>query len=485
MIAKISCVIITLFLAFPAWPAAAQTPAPPSLPSESANDAHAVSILPDTPAGKAAADWLAAFNSGDRDKIEAMRMKYHLKTPADNLLQAFRQRGGWEVIRIESSDAGKLTLLLSARDTDLFGRQTFHVDPNNPTDHLDVDGRGISPPDEFSPKRLSQQAALLALSARAEALHASDRFSGALLISKDNKVIFENMWGMANRETGEPIKPETKFRIGSMNKMFTAVAVLQLVSQGKISLDDAMGKYLPGYPNKEMAEATVRQLLNHTAGAGDIFGVNFDAHRTELKTHTDYITLYGDRAPTHTPGAEDGYDNYGFILLAAIIERITGQSYYDYVRDHLFLPSGMKDTGSLPEDAHVRGLAPGYMWRGDRWISNSDTLPYRGTAAGGGYSTLADLLRFAQALEAGKLLPASMLAQATTPQNHNRWYGLGFMVYPDDPAPSYGHEGGAPGMNADLRIFPGQHTIVACLSNLDPMGADTLTNFYALRMPIR
>jgi D-alanyl-D-alanine carboxypeptidase len=116
---------------------------------------------------------------------------------------------------------------------------------------------------------------------------------------------------------------------------------------------------------------------------------------------------------------------------------------------------------------------------------NSDTLPYRGTAAGGGYSTLADLLKFAQALEAGKLLPASMLARATAPQNHDRWYGLGFMVYPDDPAPSFGHEGGAPGMNADLRIFPGQRTIVVCLSNLDPISADTLTNFYALRMPIR
>jgi D-alanyl-D-alanine carboxypeptidase len=351
-----------------AWTAAAhaQASTPPALPAENDAAPHAVRVLPDTPAGKAATDWLAAFNSGDRDKIEAMRMKYHLKTPTDKLLQGFRQWGGWDVLRIESSDGGKLTLLLSARDTDQFGRQTFQVDPNNPTDHLEVDGRGIPPPSEFLPKRLSQQAALLALSARAAALHTSERFSGGFLISKDNKVIFEKTWGMANRETGEPIKPETKFRIGSMNKMFTAVAVLQLVSQGKISLDDAMGKYLPDYPNKEMAQATVRQLLDHTAGAGDIFGVNFDAHRTELKTHADYIALYGDRAPTHAPGAADGYDNYGFILLAAIIERITGQSYYDYVRDHLFLPSGMKDTDSLPEDAHVRGLAPGYMWRGDR-----------------------------------------------------------------------------------------------------------------------
>jgi CubicO group peptidase (beta-lactamase class C family) len=477
------------FVVLLVWPASAQLPPSASpMPSLSAkNDAgpHAMNMLPETPAGKAATDWLAAFNSGDPDKIEAMRMKYHLKTPTDNLLQAFRQRGGWDVLRIESSDPGKLTLLLSARDTDLFGRQSFQVDPINPTGRLDVTGQGISPPSEFLPKRLSQRSALLALSARAEALHTSDRFSGGLLISKGNQIIFEKTWGMANRETGEPIKPETKFRIGSMNKMFTAVAILQLVSQRKISLDDTMGKYLSDYPNKEMAQATVRQLLDHTAGAGDIFGPDFDAHRTELKTHADYIALYGNRAPAHAPGASDGYDNYGFILLAGIIERVTGQSYYDYAQDHVLLPAGMKNTGSLPEDAHVRELAPGYMWRNDRWISNSETLPYRGTAAGGGYSTLGDLLKFAQALEAGKLLPAPMLAQATTPQNHNRWYGLGFMVYPDDPAPSYGHEGGAPGMNADLRIFADQRTIIICLSNLDPMGADTLTNFYALRMPVR
>ena len=475
-----------VFVLLLVWPATAQIPSPtrpvPHPPTESDNGPHTVNALPDTAAGKAATDWLAAFNSGDRDKVEAMRMKYHLKNPTDNLLQAFRQRGGWDVLRVESSDPGKLTLLLSARDTDLFGRQTFQVDP---ADHLDVSGQGVSPPSEFLPKRLSQQGALLALSARAEGLHTSDRFSGGLLISRNSKTIFEKTWGLANRETGEPIKLETKFRIGSMNKMFTAVAILQLVSQGKISLDDTMGKYLSDYPNKEMAQATIRQLLDHTAGAGDIFGPDFDAHRTELKTHADYIALYGNRAPGHAPGASDGYDNYGFILLAAIIERITGQSYYDYVRDHVFLPSAMKDTGSQPEDAHVQELAPGYMWRSGKWISNSDTLPYRGTAAGGGYSTLADLLKFAQALEAGKLLPAPMLAQATTPQNHNRWYGLGFMVYPDDPAPSYGHEGGAPGMNADLRIFPDQRTIIVCLSNLDPMSADTLTNFYALRMPIR
>ena len=161
-----------VFILLLVWPASAQLPPPvspmPLLSTKNDTGLHAMNMLPDTPAGKAAAEWLAAFNSGDRDKIEAMRMKYHLKTPANNLLQALRQRGGWDVLRVEGSDAGKLTLLLSARDTDLFGRQTFQVDPANPTDHLDVSGQGVSPPSEFLPKRFSQQSALLALSARAK-----------------------------------------------------------------------------------------------------------------------------------------------------------------------------------------------------------------------------------------------------------------------------------------------------------------------------
>lgn len=446
--------------------------------------AGADGMLPDTPAGRAATDWFNAFNSGEREKLDAMREKYHLKTPTDRLLEAFRQRGGWDIIRIESSDAGKIVVLMSAKETDQFGRQTFEVDPSDPTDHLDVNGQGIPAPRDFLPKRYSQAGALIALSKRAADLRESNRFSGAVLISKDNKTIYEKSWGLANRETGEPINPSTKFRIGSMNKMFSAVAILQLVSQGKVSLGDTIAKHFPNYANKDMAQASIRQLLDHTAGAGDIFGPDFDAHRSELKTHADYIALYGSRGPTHPPGAADGYDNFGFILLAAIIEKITGQTYYDYVRDHVFLPAGMKDSGSLPEDTHVQGLAAGYTWKDNRWISNADTLPYRGTGAGGGYSTLADLLKFAQALENGKLLPDSIMAEATKPQNHGRWYGLGFMVYPDDAAPSYGHEGGAPGMNADLRIFPDQHAIFICLSNVDPIGADTLTNFYALRMPL-
>jgi D-alanyl-D-alanine carboxypeptidase len=449
-----------------------------------ASSACADVSLPDTPAGHAAGDWLAALNSGDRAMIEALQAKYHRKTPVEGILQQFTVRGGYNLLRADSSDPGTVVTFIRAKNSDLILRATFKVDANDPTNHLDLLEEGIPYPAEFAPQRLPESQVLAALSHRADELAAQDKFSGNILIARRGKILFEKNWGLADRQTHTPVTSATKFRIGSMNKMFTAVAILQMVSQNEISLDGALGQYLPDYPNPDMAKATIRQLLNHTAGAGEIFGPDFDTHKSTLKAHADYLALYGARGPAHPPGASDGYDNYGFILLAAVIEKVSGKSYYDYVRDNIFQPAGMTNTDSLPEDAHVSRLAPGYTWKDGKWVSNADTLPYRGTAAGGGYSTLGDLLKFAEALQSGKLIPASLLSEAASPQNQARWYGFGFMVNPDDKPSFYGHEGGAPGMNADLRIVPGQRLVFVCLSNLDPVSADTLTDFYTLRMPL-
>jgi CubicO group peptidase (beta-lactamase class C family) len=124
------------------------------------------------------------------------------------------------------------------------------------------------------------------------------------------------------------------------------------------------------------------------------------------------------------------------------------------------------------------------MWQGHGWSSNVDTLPYRSTAAGGGYSTVRDLLRFANALEAGTLLPKTWLTEATRPQNHEGWYGYGFMVGGEGDLRSYGHRGGAPGMNADFRAYPELGVVLVGLSNLDPNAATRIVEFYALRMPV-
>ena len=249
--------------------------------------------------------------------------------------------------------------------------------------------------------RLPQAQALAALADHAAERARAGEFAGAVLVARHGKVLLQDAWGRADRKAGVANTPATRFRIGSMNKMFTAVATLQLAEAGKLKLDDPIGAHLPDYPNKEVAaKVTVRHLLTHTGGTGDIFGPEFEEHRLQLREHRDYLKLYGRRGLTQEPGARFEYSNYGFVLLGALIEHVTGGSYDDYVGDHVFRRAGMRSTGALPESVVVPDRAVGYLRSspGSDWVPNTDTLPWRGTAAGGGYSTVGDLLRFAQAL---------------------------------------------------------------------------------------
>ena len=303
-------------------------------------------------------------------------------------------------------------------------------------------------------------------------------------------MLLERAWGLADREAGTPATTETRLRIGSMNKMFTAVATLQLVEAGRIALDDPIGKHLSDYPNRELAtRVTVRHLLTHTGGTGNIFGPEFGQHRLILRDHADYLKLYGGRGPAFEPGTRAEYSNYGYVLLGAIIEAVSGRAYDEVVQRRIFEPAGMSSTGARPEADDVPRRARGYLRRGDGWVSNADTLPWRGTAAGGGYSTVGDLWRFARALQSGRLLSTALLAEATRNQlppgaTMPQPYGLGFGLGGEGDLRHHGHNGGAPGMNGELRIFPALGVVVVALSNLDPPVANNLVDFYALRMPI-
>src|SRR5437762_10539486 len=239
------------------------------------------------------------------------------------------------------------------------------------------------------------------------------------MITKGGKTVFSGAYGLADREKKAKNELYTQFRIGSMNKMFTAVAVLQLVQSGKIKLTAPLGEYLTDYPNKDIAtKVTIHHLLTHTGGTGDFFGPEFDKHRLELRALQDYVNLYGKRGLAFEPGSKWAYSNYGFLLLGVLVEKVSGQSYYDYVAEHVYKPADMTLTASLAEDQVVPGRSVGYTHEReegtkpinsaspDAWQPNTNTLPYRGTSAGGGYSTVEDLFRFASALQNHKLLDA-------------------------------------------------------------------------------
>ena len=442
-------------------------------------------VIPETPAGRVLAAWLAQINSADPAQMRAFDTAYPRESipPIEERLALRDETGGFNLQRIEKSEPSTVVALLREKTGDRMARIELKVGPGEPPKILGSLLEEVLPPPDLAIQRMSEADALAALSARAGELAKNDRFSGTVLVARHGKVLLQKAWGLADREAGTPVTLDTQLRLGSMNKMFTSIATLQLVEAGKLALDDPIGKHLPDYPNKDLAaKVTVRHLLTHTGGTGDIFGPDFMANRLTLREHADYLKLYGSRALAFEPGAKYRYSNYGFVLLGALIEKISGLSYYDYVRAHVFAPAGMTSTDSLPETESVPHRAVGYLRRDGKWIRNTDPLPWRGTSAGGGYSTAGDLLRFAQALESGKLISKAMLTEAIRPQREG--YGYGFEVNGDGALCNYGHGGGAPGINGELRIFPQLGYVVVSLANLDPPAASRLVEFFAHRMPV-
>ena len=447
--------------------------------------------LPNTPAANQAKAWLDVFNAGDVDKYkEFVRNNFaaNLQQRADRDARFREMTGGFEVKKIEESTPTKVVALLQERLSDQIGRMTIEVEAAEPHTITRLSLSAIERPAELALPHLSESELIPAFRKKLDEDVTIGRFSGAALVAKNGKTVFAQAYGLADREKKTPNTLKTRFRLGSMNKMFTAVATLQLVQSGKLDLKSPFGNYLTDYPNKDVAsKVTIEQLLTHTGGTGDIFGPEFDKRRLELKTLRDYVTLYGQRAAEFEPGSRWQYSNYGFLLLGVLIEKVSGQSYYDYVRDHIFKPAGMTATASEPEEQTVPDRSVGYMRDGGNWQPNTDTLPYRGTSAGGGYSTVEDLLHFATALQTHKLLNAKYTEDLTTGKvDAGRGkYAYGFQDSVINGTRCFGHGGGAPGMNGMLQICPSSGYVIAVLANLDPPAASRVADFITNRLPAK
>lgn len=443
--------------------------------------------VPQTHAGRAFAGWLAAFNTGDQNRIRAF---FAAAAPsridrAGNEAALSKSTGGMDVRQIIKSTDTSITVLLQERDSDEFLQMTLFMDPASPDR---IERRTLAPaqrPAAFPLPHLALNDLVKQIDARAHRDSNDDRFAGNVLVARDGKALFMKSYGLANRSSGTLNTAASKFRLGSMNKMFTAVSIMQLVQAGKLDLNKPFGTYLTTYPNAAMSgTVTLRQLLSHTGGTGDIFGPEFDKHRLQLKTLQDYIDLYGSRPLQFKPGTQWDYSNYGYILLGSVIENVTGESYYDYVREHIFAPAGMHDTESEPENVPVQNRTVGYTMQNGEWQPNTNSLPYRGTSAGGGYSTAPDLLRFANALQSHRLLDAAhtKLLLSGTVKTPIGMDALGFFVQQYNGTTCYGHGGGANGMNGELKIC-GRYTVVV-LANLDPPAAGRIADFAANRLPL-
>jgi CubicO group peptidase (beta-lactamase class C family) len=334
-------------------------------------------------------------------------------------------------------------------------------------------------------RRTTEAEAIAALERELERATAADEFSGTVIVARDGVPIFAKAYNRAERERGIANTLDTSFNVASMNKMVTAVAVIRLVQEGKLAVTDSVGTHIRDYPNRAIADhVTIHHLLTHTGGTGDIFERDYEEYRLKLRTHDDYLKHFGERAPIHAPGKRFQYSNYGFVLLGAIIERVTGKSYYDAVAELVYAPAGMTSTSAPIHDESVGAV--GYTrFRTTELVTNLDVLPYRGTAAGGGWSTTGDLLRFANALLGHDLLDAKHTALVTTGKvdiGPGFKYAYGFAEMRIDGVRCIGHNGGFPGVNGDLRICENGYTI-ATLANFDPQAASRIAHFIATRLP--
>jgi CubicO group peptidase (beta-lactamase class C family) len=342
-----------------------------------------------------------------------------------------------------------------------------------------------------APARMKELDAVKTIRTTLERDAARGAFSGVVFVVKDGRVVFNDSFGYSDREKKVLNGTETRFNLADMTRMFTAVAVMQLVEAGKVKLNDPIGVYLPEYPNKDVAETvTVAQLLSQTDGLRDVMGTEFSSYRRELRDMKAALQRYGRRNPAYAPGAHFADTDYGYIVLGAMIEEVSGQDYHDYIRQHIYAPARMKRAGSEPEDTRVDYRAIGYTKTSGEMKPNTDMLPYRGLSSRGSYATVEDLVRFAEALMDNRLLNAENTAFLLTgrvplgPEAGGDSYAYGFVDGATADGTRYiGRDGAGPGMNSALRILPGAKTIVAVLCNTDPAPAENIARFISDRLP--
>ncbi len=443
-------------------------------------------VFPDTPAGKRAGEILDLLNRGDKDVVQ----KYIDTAYAPEFRDGFpmaQHQGIFRMTRsmfpqltlgqvVESSATGIRVALRSAA-SDAWLYLDLEVEPEVP--HRIV-SMGIAPgeapegtavdrgPVPAGDGKEAPYSGFEELDADLVRRTAGNEFSGVVLAAKDGQPVFHKAYGLANRTFDAPNRLDTRFNIGSLNKLFTSVAIAQLAEQGKLGLDIPLGRYLDGFAPQAAGKVTIRHLLQMRSGWGDYWGnETYLATRNDLRTVSDYIAFLKEVPLSFEPGTDNAHSNTSYEILGAVIEKVSGLDYFEYVRRHIYQPAGMANSDSYHRDGPARDLATGYTdmnsadpeGTGFRW-SNTFMLSPRGTPAGGGYSTTEDMLRFRQALCGNKLLG----------KNWTEMVLCQFNGKPGDPFEPKGPmvlAGGAPGINALFAIDLVDGWTVVVLSNFD------------------
>ena len=443
--------------------------------------ASAAAAQSDSPAERRAKEFAKLIDSGNRAELQKYAKENFapafLNIPMEQHLNFISSvhdfTRGVEFHSVQDSKPNEATILLKAKLTGEWLALGVRTEPEAPHRIAGIGMRQPKPPASAQPsKRLTDAQMAQELKALTDKLAGADIFSGAVLLAKDGVPIFKGAYGMANKDFNAPNRIDTKFNLGSMNKMFTAVAIAQLVERGKLSFDDPLSKFLPDFPDKASAEKIrIKHLLTHTAGLGGYFSRQWnESSRASYRTVDDMMKrAAADEKLLFEPGARWQYSNTGMLVLGKVVEIVTGQSYYDYVRENITKPAGMINTDCYELDKVNPNLAVGYDKQftdnGVSFVNNVFAHVLRGGPHGGGYSTVEDLLKFDVALRANRLVGAEYVRQllSAKPELNSPGYGYGFQVSSDPHIA--GHGGGFLGISSNLDMFLGTGWTAIVMSN--------------------
>ncbi len=442
--------------------------------------------LPVTAAGTRLASLVKALNSGDEAQWRAFIEQEWKPSQQEGALErrlglfqvVYDALGGIELWRVDLTSEYSVTVtaqtVLSTASAE-WVTVTLDVDPSPPHKVISVSlGDTEDPKFDPPPRPLSDEKLAAYLEYYVGSVAAADGFSGAVMVAKDGLTIFAKAYGEACKNYGIPNRLDTKFNLGSMNKMFTGVAIMQLVEQGKIALHEPVGTYLPDFPRKDIAEkVTIHHLLTHTSGMQDYWDELSASRWWQIRTVRQYADLVFSDSLLFEPGTQYHYSNSGPIVLGLVIEKLTGQSYYDYVREHICEPAGMINTDCYELDRPIPNLAIGYTKIGydgepapdGGWFNNLFMHVVKGSPAGGGYSTVEDLVRFDVALRQNKLISEESFDTLTTRKVGNYAYLFGDRTVNGQRV--VGHHGGTSGVSAVLDMYLESGYSVAVMSNYD------------------
>jgi CubicO group peptidase (beta-lactamase class C family) len=444
---------------------------------------------PSAPAmGAVAQAMLAAVNAGDAEIgrfVEAhaspdLSGRVTARQYAAALRKLREQSGEMELVTTMPGGGAAERMLLRSKGGGHFLGVELGFDPERPDRFAYIGfhpmlsdprtGSGL-----WTPEGEGDDAALIAHVQRSVAkLVADDHFSGVVLVARGDDVLLEEAYGLADLEQRLPNALTTRYHVGSIDKMFTAVAIAQLVEQGLLGFDDTLGKVLPGYPNAQARQnVTIRHLLTHSGGVGDPFrSARHDPARKMDGPQSEWFPLFADEPLRFEPGSRHEYSNGGYLVLGAVVEELTGQRYHEFVRDHVFQAAGMTDTEPGPDGA-IPNAAMRYYREPlndplaiEARIPKVEAAPGVGEAMGGSYLTARDLMRFARALRTNRLLSPAMTDTVVTGKvpvgPGNARYAFGFYDV-NHGTPVRGHSGGGAGsgIDADLEIiWDADHTVV-------------------------